>query len=188
MRILLRLLVFAVAIVLSVSAAGCGSQAEQGTGVPSGERDTEGAPDGGGVPGVPGNEDPDEEVPVSPIDIPEITISQGQPVDDVRARLETELIKRCGGTLCVKLIVEQRNDSFTICQFDTTDPAPGTQVKRGSVVVIVTGTQPCESESEPTPDESVDSGETTPDEAPTDNGETASEGGETSLEGETPSD
>lgn len=95
--------------------------------------------------GAPVNRDTEEEVPGSPLDIPLITIAREVPVDDYRAELERRITEECGdGTLCLTVTVKAPVGPLPECQYYTTDPAPGTEVQRGSVVVIVTGTSPCE--------------------------------------------
>jgi hypothetical protein len=129
-----------VSLVLAVSLAACidgdagGDSGDTGNG-------------GNGVPGPgpgPDNGDNGNEAPASPLDIPRITIAQGRPVEEVEAELAADLAQQCGGTLCVTLRREPGDsDTLTACQFDTTDPAPGEQVERGGVVIVVTGSSPC---------------------------------------------
>jgi beta-lactam-binding protein with PASTA domain len=175
MQVLSRLILLLLALSLSVT--GCAGQGGPNDGAPVDQRDDQAA-DGTGT----GDGDADKLVPGAPIDIPNITIAQGRPVDEVRAEIEAELRKRCGGTVCVKLTTEARDDNLKRCEFSTTDPRPGTRVRRGSVVVIVTGTQPCQSSS-PTGGESPD-GEESPDAGASPEGETSPDD-ETSSEGET---
>lgn len=129
-----RLGPLAAAVVLAIAvAAGCNG----------------GGADGGGdgAAGAPVNRDDREEAPTSRLDIPNITNAQGQDLDVVREELEAQLRKNCGGELCVRLRVERgSNDLLSVCEFDTTDPPPQTRVRGGSTVVILTGTQPCETE------------------------------------------
>ncbi|MEV4756255.1 PASTA domain-containing protein [Micromonospora sp. NPDC049559] len=120
---------------LAIGGAGCG---DRSTGETGGGRATPEAPDG------PLNRNDENEARNSPLDIPRITQSQGQPVTEVRKRLEADLRKQCGGTLCVRVRVRQGdNDILSTCQFDDTDPAPGSRVERGGTVTILTGTLPC---------------------------------------------
>lgn len=100
---------------------------------------------GGGV-GAPLDNGGDKEALGSPIKVPKITLSQGQPIDDVRADLEKALKKLCGGdTLCVTVKVKQGEDEvINKCSFETTDPAPGKTIKRGSTLWMLTGAAPCE--------------------------------------------
>jgi hypothetical protein len=186
MWVLLRLIFFAMVMALCLPVAGCaGRNGDQGngTGGPADQREDEG---GRGLPGAPDGGDNDKKAPGAPIDIPEITISQGRPLAEVRAELEKQLRERCGGSLCVKLTVESRDDGFMTCQFVTTDPPPKTRVPRDSVVVIVTGTKPCVETPDGNGEGSPASpdGEASPDTEESPNGETSPDG-ETSSEGET---
>jgi hypothetical protein len=136
---------WAVSLLLAVSLAACidsddggGEGNDGGNGVPEGPLDRDDG-DGDG-----------DEAPRSPLDIPEITESQGLPIDQVRPRLEADLAEQCGGELCVEIREEPGdNDNYTRCEFDTTDPPPGGQVERGGTVIIVTGPLPCDSPSPP---------------------------------------
>lgn len=174
MQVLSRLILLILALALPV--AGCAGQGGPNGGAPVDQRDdqTDGTGDGTG--------DGDTLVPLTPIDIPNITIAQGRPVDEVRAEIEAALRQRCGGTVCVKLRMEARDENRTRCQFSTTDPRPGTRVRRGSVVVIVTGTQPCR--SSPTGDGESPNGGESPDGGESPEGETSPDD-ETPSEGET---
>lgn len=178
MQVLFRLILLILALALPV--AGCAGQGGPDGGAPVDQRDdqTDGTGDGTGD----GDGDGDTLVPLTPIDIPNITNAQGELVDDVRVRLERELRKVCGGTVCVKLRTEARDDNLPRCRFSTTDPRPGTRVPRGSVVVIVTGTQPCE--SSPAGDGEFPDGGESPDSGESPEGETSPDD-ETPSEGET---
>jgi hypothetical protein len=82
--------------------------------------------------------------PGAPIDIPAITIAQGQPLDQVRPQLEQKLKDACGGELCVQIEVAETDENFETCQYSgRTDPPAGTEVERGSTVTLVMGSQPC---------------------------------------------
>lgn len=145
----------AVALLVCLSAFGCGGP--------------DGSPgDGGGVAGrgrqrgegrgSPVNEGDGQQALGAPIVIPTFQRDQGRPLDEVLAELDSAIRRRCGGgELCVTLQVEPRDDGFTSCQFVRTEPAQETEVDRGTTVVIVAGTNPCE---EPT---SPDGGEQSPD-------------------------
>jgi hypothetical protein len=69
------------------------------------------------------------------------------------------VIAQCGGQLCLTIGVrpatsDHDGDSFTQCQFVTTDPAPSSQVPRGGTIWLLTGTQPCSSSPDPGSDQS----------------------------------
>jgi hypothetical protein len=102
----------------------------------------------------------------APIKIPSIQEDQGRPLAEVKAEIEESVIEQCGGGMCITLIVEESNPDFLTCRFVHTRPTQGTEVERGSTVVIVAGMLPCG--DEPTPD-----GEdpTSEDGLPTDGGE-----------------
>jgi hypothetical protein len=125
---------------------------------PNGSAGAEGAPvanaqnDAGGSPAAPG----------APIQIPDITILQGAPVDNVRNSLETGvslpgesksyqgIIAQCGGQLCVAIDHRPGNraeaGNYTQCQsLGDTDPPRGSMVYPRSTIWILTGTQPCTS-------------------------------------------
>ncbi len=190
MQVLFRLILLILALSLPVT--GCAGQGGPDGGVTDDQRadQTDGTGTGTGDSYGDGNTDSDGDtdgdrdtlVPVAPIDIPNITIAQGRPIDEVRAEFEAALRQRCGGTLCLKIRTEARDDNRTRCKFSTTDPRPGTRVPRGSVVVLVTGTQPCES-SPAGEGESPDGGES-PNGGESSEGETSPDD-ETSSEGET---
>jgi predicted small lipoprotein YifL len=183
MQVLSRLILLI--LVLSFSVAGCAGQGGPDGGAPVDQRDDQTedqADDQGdvGVPGAPGNPGNDDKVaPGAPIDIPDITNAQDGPVDAAQTKLERKLRKVCGGTVCVTLRTEARDENRTRCQFRATDPGPGTRVPRGSVVVIVTGTQPCDGSS-------AGGGESSDDGGPPDTGESSE--GETSPDDETSSE
>lgn len=126
-----------------------------------------------GAPPPPLNRDDGNGAPPSRMRIPEVTQSQGQPVAEVREELERLIRERCGGDLCLKLRVKVGdNDILSTCEFDRTDPPANTRVKRESVVVLLTGTLPCEPTA--VPDQDDEEPGTGDDEATRpDNGETA---------------
>ncbi len=131
---------------------------QNATGQPGGQG-SEGQ--GGGAPGSPVGRGGGGEALGAPIQIPRITQAQGLPLDEVKQRLELAIRATCGGELCVSLEVEPRDESsFTACQFVTTEPPPGTTVKRGTTVVIVSGQAPCTTETGPDTQPTVDTGST----------------------------
>jgi large repetitive protein len=84
------------------------------------------------------------EAPGAPIDIPAITIAEGQPLDAVRAQLEEKLKEACGGDVCLVIEVAETDGNHETCQYSgETDPPGGTQVERGSTVTLVMGSLPC---------------------------------------------
>lgn len=162
----LRRLAFALVVCLLV--AGCsagdpggggsaGQSGSQDAAVQPGGQDAAGQPGGqgseeqaGGAPGSPVGRGGGGEALGAPIQIPAITQAQGLPLDEVKARIEAAIRAKCGGELCVTLVVEPRDEpNFNACQFVTTEPPPGTTVKRGSTVVIVSGQAPCTTETGP---------------------------------------
>lgn len=111
-----------------------------------------GQPGGAGAPGAPGavGGRGDDTAIGSPIKVPNITVAQGRPVDQVRGEIEAAIREQCGDEgLCVELRIEERDANFESCQFVTTDPAPRSTIKRKSTVVIVVGTLECTDESDP---------------------------------------
>lgn len=80
----------------------------------------------------------------APIDIPAITIAEGQPLDAVKAQLEEKLRDVCGGELCLVIEVAETDPDHETCQYSgETDPPDGTEVQRGSTVTLVMGSKPC---------------------------------------------
>jgi len=73
---------------------------------------------------------------------------QGRPLDEVLPEMETRVRDQCGGQLCLEFQVVQREPSFTQCTFVATEPPQDTEVARGSTVIVVVGTQPCDGPSE----------------------------------------
>jgi hypothetical protein len=110
-------------------------------------------PGGGG----PLNRNEDNEAQGSPLNIPALTEVRSGDIVLVRARLEDEIRRRCGGSLCVQLRERRGPNELMVCQFESTDPSGGTLVERGSIVYIVTGSAPCKRNS---------NGEISPDESP----------------------
>jgi hypothetical protein len=99
-------------------------------------------------------------VPTAPISIPSTNAWQGNPIDEVRRRVERLVQTECGnGEMCVTVTVAMGDDdSYDQCQFastvpDTSDPIT---LKPGSTLTLLTGTWPCETSSstEPEPTES----------------------------------
>jgi hypothetical protein len=110
-------------------------------------------PGGGGAPGA-------------PILIPARVDDQGRPLAEVTDEITSAVRDECGGSLCITLRTEHRNlDNFTACQFAWTEPAQRTTVARGSTVVIVSGTAPCDSPpggETTTPSDAPSSGDASP--------------------------
>jgi hypothetical protein len=111
------------------------------------------------VPGQPRKTDAPN-VPTAPISIPSTNAWQGNPIDEVRRRVERLVQTECGnGERCVTVTVAMGDDdSYDQCQFastvpDTSDPIT---LKPGSTLTLFTGTWPCETSSstEPEPPES----------------------------------
>jgi hypothetical protein len=110
-------------------------QTDPGSGGPTSAGESRGTEESGGAKGA-------------PIQIPARIQDQGRPLAEVTAEIEAGVREQCGGTLCVDLRHEQRDqDPFTQCDFIQTEPQQRTLVARGSTVVIVSGAAPCESES-----------------------------------------
>ena len=98
----------------------------------------------GGGGGAPTGNGGGGEAPGAPIDIPAITIAEGQPADVVRAQLEEKLRVACGGEVCLDIEVAETDENHETCQYSgTTDPPAGTEVESGSTVTLVMGSRPC---------------------------------------------
>jgi hypothetical protein len=122
--------------------AGRGSS---GASAPDPGRQGPGAP---GAPVAPGGRSKPGQAIGAPIKIPSIITDQGRPLAEVRSEIESGIREQCGGELCVTLRDEARDGSaYTSCQFWETDPPQGTSVDRGTTVVVVSGTEPCTTES-----------------------------------------
>jgi hypothetical protein len=131
---------------------------------------------GGGAPGAPGGNDGDQNqtAPGAPLTIPDLIQGAGAAIEDALNSLKTGvplpsdditydgLIHQCGGTLCVNVVVQEATGptpilgagdtpedpaQFTQCQLMNMEPGPNAQVARGSTIVLVTGTSPCDSSS-----------------------------------------
>ncbi len=137
----------ALAFLVCLSALGCGTSAEQVGGEDparqSGGTLAEDRERGDGIPGAPLNRGSDARAIGAPIRIPAEVMDQGRPLGEMQEIIEGGIREQCGGELCVRLRVEARDDSFKSCEFVETVPRQGTEVARGSTVVIVSGTQPC---------------------------------------------
>ncbi|MBC6461758.1 hypothetical protein [Actinomadura sp. HBU206391] len=169
----------ALALLLLVVATGCSS----GDGGDSGERDSSGAI---GAPGAPGRSDaggdgaggngPGGNGPGgngaggngagargAPIRIPAFN-QAGVLITEARPELEKSITAACGGTLCVRLREEAREDVTTTCRYVRTEPDLnyGAEVRRDTTIVLITGTRPCTPEN--------------PDGIPLDEGQTPQEG------------
>ena len=138
--------------------AACGS-AQQSTTQSTGTRAA--GTQATNVPGAPKKTD-SVEVPTAPIHIPPIFNKQGLDIDTVRASVESEIRDACGnGELCVTVAVSQGdNDTFTQCQYDTSNPQSFSDqeqftLQRGSTLTLLTGPRPCESTTEETTDETT---------------------------------
>ena len=133
---MVRMLGGVLAVLALVLLQGCvaeddGGGDKQGQGAPLNNGGNGGGSGGGGAPGA-------------PIDIPAITIAEGQPLDVVRAQLEEKLREACGGEVCVEIEVAETDENHETCQYSgRTDPPAGTEVERGSTVTLVMGAKPC---------------------------------------------
>lgn len=150
-----------------VAVAACGG-GQQSTTEPTGTR----AQPTNDVPGAPKKTD-SVDVPTAPINIPPIFNKQGLDIDTVRASVESEIRNACGNDdLCVTVAVSQGdNDTFTQCQYDTSDPQSFSDqeqftLDRGSTLTLLTGSQPCETTTEETTEETTTT-ESTPEPSPT---------------------
>jgi hypothetical protein len=159
--------------VIAVAACGSGQQStEEPTGTRTGAQTTR------TVPGAPKKTDSND-VPTAPINIPPIFNKQGLDIDTVRASVESEIRDACGnGELCVNVAVSQGdNETFTQCQYDTSNPQSFSDqeqftLERGSTLTLLTGPRPCESTTEETTHETTtepttEPPTTTPDVEPT---------------------
>lgn len=141
---MVRVLGHALAIMVLVLLQGClGSEDDGGNRRSGAEGGGRGAPiDNGGGGG--GDDNGNGGAPGAPIDIPAITIAEGQPEDLVRAQLEEKLRKACGGEVCLDIEVAQTDENHETCQYSgATDPPAETEVERGSTVTLVMGSRPC---------------------------------------------
>ena len=121
--------------------------------------------------------DQTQTAPGAPITIPNLIQGAGAPIDAAVNSLKTGaplpdddppipfdgIIHQCGGTLCVNIVVQQitgptpvlgsgavedpANPTYTQCQLVNIEPGPDAKVARGSTIVLVTGTKPCDSSS-----------------------------------------
>jgi hypothetical protein len=102
-------------------------------------------PGSNGVPGAPINRGDGGGAVGAPIKIPSAVTDEGKPLGQMQALIERSIRDQCGGgTLCVNVRVERlESGSHTTCEFVRTEPAQGTNVGRGTTVVIVSGIEPC---------------------------------------------
>jgi hypothetical protein len=163
--------------VSATSAASGGSQAGGASGTSTASGGSQGNNAGGapGAPG--GNSgDQNQAAPGAPLTIPDLIQGAGSDINDALNSLKTGaslpiddpprtydgLIDQCGGTLCVNIVVQEATgptpvlgagdtpedpSQFTQCQLMNMEPGPNAQVARGSTLVLVTGTSPCDSSS-----------------------------------------
>ena len=154
MRMIMRLLVTITAVLLcSIVASACG-----GSDVSTqsqGQVDESDDDNGNGAPGIPGG-DSDDEAAGAPINIPSFQQDQGRPLEEVLAEIESGVRDQCDGELCLELRVERSDSNFTECRFVRTDPLQGSEVERGTTVVVIAGTLPCEDEQPDTGDGSTE--------------------------------
>jgi hypothetical protein len=135
-----------------------GQQSGGAPGSPGGGagRQPKAAPGAPGAPGAP-NDPGDQSAPGAPINIPAFTIRQGEPLEKLRAEIESAIVSACGGTTCLDVAVEERDSNFHPSCFVETDPRTDTaiEVERGSRFVIVAGSDPnqapCVGDSSPDP-------------------------------------
>jgi hypothetical protein len=123
---------------------------QEAGGAPGPKPDQQGGAGNGaaGAPGAPGDKGNGATAAGAPIRIPSIVQDQGRPLDEVRAEIEQGIADQCKGEKPCPTLEETASDpGFTKCQFVRTEPPQGTEVPRDSTVVIVAGSQPCETES-----------------------------------------
>jgi hypothetical protein len=102
------------------------------------------------APGAPGqshgtNQSAGGGAPGAPIQIPAKFDDEGRPLAEVTSEIQSGIRAQCGGELCVTLRTEHRDIAgFTSCQFVRTEPGQRTFVARGSIIVIVAGSELCE--------------------------------------------
>jgi len=105
------------------------------------------APGSPGAVGAPGERSGSAQAKGAPIRIPTFLHDQGRPLADVRSELVSGITRQCGGVLCLKLRDEAREgSSYDSCTFWKTEPDQESTVRRGTPVVIVSGTGPCATE------------------------------------------
>jgi hypothetical protein len=176
-----------IAFLLGLAALGCGGgqgggadpQAGTATDPASGSRGAPGAPGGDaggdaggsagggsrnapGAPGAPGGGGTGPAARGAPINLPAFIRLQGLPLTVVMARIKGEIEVACGGSLCVKLVVQQgdeeEDDRFHPECFVRTEPPTSepSVVYTDKPLVIVSGSNPTTGTRCP-PDPSTDS-------------------------------
>jgi hypothetical protein len=171
----------AVAIVLSVSVLGCTggrpgpsradlqADTEASSGAGSSGSGGTGEDAGGGVPGAPVGPENRENQPQAlgaPIKVPRFQ-QIGAPIGEVFGSLEAEFVAACGGSLCVKLVIQPADADPQTCGFAGTDPPAGTTVERDTTVALLCNPAPTEStdttSTDTTPDSTGPTDSTQPD-------------------------
>jgi hypothetical protein len=108
---------------------------------------TPAVPGSPGAVGAPGERSRSAQAKGAPIRIPTFLHDQGRPLAEVRSELVSGITRQCGGVLCLKLRDEAREGSgYDSCTFWKTEPDQESTVRRGTTVVIVSGTGPCATE------------------------------------------
>jgi hypothetical protein len=106
-----------------------------------------GAPEASGAPGAagaPGDRSGNAQAVGAPIRIPSFLHDQGRPLAEVRSEIVSGIERQCGGVVCLKLRDEAREGSgYDSCTFWKTEPPQESTVRRGTTVVVVSGTGPC---------------------------------------------
>jgi hypothetical protein len=153
-----------IALLLGLAALGCGgggdgaapeAQAGTATAQTSGPEGAPGAPGGGagtpGAPGAPGGGQGGQggqggggPAPGAPIKLPAFIQLEGVKLTWVQAHIKYRILDACGGTLCVKVVVERRDKSYHPECYVRTDPPTNepSEVPSGSTLVIVSGSNP----------------------------------------------
>jgi hypothetical protein len=131
----------------SDEAAGRRSGGATPTGHGNGSGGAPEAPGSPGAVGAPGERSGSAQAKGAPIRIPSFLDDQGRPLAEVRSELVSDITRQCGGVLCLNLRDEAREGSgYDSCSFWKTDPDQDSTVRRGTTVVIVSGTGPCATE------------------------------------------
>lgn len=174
-----------VALVVCVAALGCSSAAGQGGGDSPTQQSngaaadnaarqsngTPGSPGGspqgqsGGAAGAPSNKGNGAQAIGAPIKLPAFTLLQGEPLAEVRDRIEQAIKDQCDGEPCPKLRDEQVDvPCCTSCQFVRTEPdtTTPTEVARDSTIVVVSGARPCATEGSTQSSNEQPTGDTAP--------------------------
>lgn len=144
-------------LLAGLSLAACGGGGQGGGGP---DQDGSGSDQqSNGAPGAPQGQGGDAEAIGAPIKIPAFG-ERGIPISVARPHFEDAIRQACpDGTLCLNVEVEPADADPAACSFDRIEPAGGTEVERGSTVVMVCTPSDTTESSEP-PTSETDQSET----------------------------